>query len=84
MKERDLIELGFKKRKVSAKESGSHSFYYYVWQPYRDSSLSLITDCNDEIKNDNWEVYSFNDERIKFRAKINLKSFINVIKKCIK
>lgn len=84
MKQKDLIELGFKKVKVSAKESGDSAYYYYTWDPYKGSHWSLITNCSDEIIGDNWSVYSFEDDRISFRTKTDLKLFVNVIKRCIK
>ena len=35
MKEADLKELGFKKQKVSAEESGVKPFHYYTFYPFK-------------------------------------------------
>lgn len=84
MKEKDLIEAGMKKRRVSAEESGDAPFYYYSWEPYKLSAFGLISSSNDEdsVKNDGeWSVSLFDDVRIEFKTAEDLKLFIDVVKR---
>jgi hypothetical protein len=54
--EKDLLNLGFKKEKVSKKESGDKAFHYFT---YEISDLCLITCANDECVDDSYTVEFF-------------------------
>ena len=53
MKEADLIQLGFNRVDVSEQESGDKPFYYYTYD-IGNGTISLITQSNDEVENNNW------------------------------
>ena len=81
MKEQDLKDLGFKKVKVSAEESGGDPFHYYEFQFFKNSSrLGFISGASDSNKD--WSVFfDFEYEnRIRFTTKKDLKKFIELIK----
>jgi len=80
MKEQDLKDLGFKKIKVSAKESGGDAYHYYTADFFRkDSALSLISSASDESKK-GWSIYFMYESRPVFTTKKDLKKFIEIIK----
>jgi len=58
MKEQDLIDLGFERQE-------GENFYYFTYD-FGNSSASLITPGNDEIKNDEWYVELFEDPELHF------------------
>ena len=73
MKEQDLIDLGFKK------ENGDN-FYYYVYDFAR--GLSLITQANDDVVNNEWVVEFFDsNSAIAFTDKESLEKLIKLINK---
>jgi hypothetical protein len=79
MKEKDLINLGFKRNNVSPKESGEpKTIYYYT---YDFLGFCLITDCDNDIQNDVWSVYIFEYEHIKFTKLKQVIKFITLLKK---
>lgn len=81
MKEKHLIELGFKKVKVGKKHTfGEPPFYYYEWEPYEGSEFSLLSSSDDEAKRDGyWSVEMYDDLKIKFIRKKHLKKFMEAI-----
>lgn len=83
--EKDLQNLGFERVDVTAEESGAGSYHYYLWEPYENSHLSIISSCNDEIESDKWNVYLFDDfeNKIVFRNVDDVKIFMDVIKRNI-
>ena len=73
MKEQDLIDLEF------TKEFGE-DFYYYVYDFAR--GLSLITQANDEVVNNEWVVEFFDsNSAIAFTDKESVESLIKLINK---
>jgi len=80
LKEQDLKDLGFKKVKVPAEESGKDLYYYYTFDFFKkDSAISLISTASDESK-DGWSIYFMYESRPVFTSKKDLKSFIEIIK----
>jgi hypothetical protein len=67
MKEEDLIQLGFKRVDVSEQESGDKAFHYYTYD-IGNGVISLITQSNDEVDNNNWHVEVFDDTSIRFET----------------
>jgi len=67
MKEQDLIDLGFKRTDVTAEESGDEAFYYYTYD-IGNGVISLITQSNDEVKDNDWHVEVFDDTSIRFET----------------
>lgn len=78
MKEQDLIDLGFEKTDVTEDKSGDISFYYYTY--YFNKYFSLITNSNDEVKENKWFAEIF-DYDIRFSNLDDLKQFIHLINK---
>ena len=81
MKEQDLLDLGFKRTDVSAEESGQNAFYYYDIDLGSNGSISLISPSDDEVENGNWYVEVFEDNKVIFTDKDDLKVFIDIINK---
>jgi hypothetical protein len=76
MKEKDLIDLGFTKE-------DDDNFYYYVYDFAR--GLSLITQANDEVVNNEWVVEVFEtDPTIRFTDKESIEALIKIINKAKK
>ena len=80
MKEQDLISLGFEKIKVSAEESGDKPFYYYTLD-FGASGFSLISNDNDDAKENGWFVEMFDYENIRFENYQDVSDLIRVINK---
>ena len=74
MKEQDLIDLGFTKEVEK-------DFYYYVYD--FSKGLSLISQANDEVVDNEWFVEVFDYESLKIDKLNDLIDFINIIKKMI-
>jgi len=82
MKEQDLLDLGFKRNDVTAEESGApNDFYYYDIDLGSNGSISLISPSDDEVENGNWHVEVFEDAKVMFTDKDDLKVFIDIINK---
>ena len=82
MKEADLIQLGFNRVDVSEQESGDKPFYYYTYD-IGNGTLSLITQSNDEVEDNNWHVEVFDDTSIRFETIEDITKFIQVTEKNI-
>ena len=82
MKEEELIQLGFERVDVSAKESGDKAFYYFTYD-IGNGTISLITQSNDEVKDNNWHVEVFDDTSIRFETIEDITKFIQVTEKNI-
>lgn len=84
MKEEDLIDLGFERVDVTAKESGSpNDWYYYTYDFTKDliiGGLFLISCDNEEAAKEGWSVEFFDEGiDIKFNEYPKLKSIIALI-----
>jgi len=82
MKEQDLIDLGFKRTDVTAEESGDEAFYYYTYD-IGNGVISLISQSNDEVKDNDWHVEVFDDTSIRFETIEDITKFIQVTEKNI-
>jgi hypothetical protein len=82
MKEADLIQLGFQRVDVSEQESGDKAFHYYTYD-IGNGVISLITQSNDEVDNNNWHVEVFDDTSIRFETIEDITKFIQVTEKNI-
>ena len=82
MKEEELVQLGFERVDVSAKESGATPFHYYTYD-IGNGSISLITQSNDEVKDNYWHVEVFDDTSIRFETIEDITKFIQVTEKNI-
>jgi len=84
MKEKDLKELGFKKTKVSAEESGDTPFHYYTYD-FKEGTgwgLSLISsDSDSTLGKKDWKVEIVESGLKPFEKKSDVKKYINLIKK---
>lgn len=82
IKEQDLIDLGFKRNDVTAKESGQPRDWYYYDYDFK-GGLSLISCDNEEAKDECWYVDIFDYEDIRFENKEDLKQLIDLINKAM-
>ena len=86
MNEQDLVDLGFERTDVSAKESGDKAFYYYTYD-FTDG-FSLITNASDEVTTvegyHRWYVEGFEAPEIRFVDRSELEQFINIANRNIK
>ena len=82
IKEDDLIQLGFERVDVSEQESVDKPFHYYTYD-IGNGVISLITQSNDEVKDNNWHVEVFDDTSIRFETIEDITKFIQVIEKNI-
>ena len=82
IKEEELLKLGFERVDVSKEESGDKGFHYYTYD-IGHGVISLITQSNDEIENDDWHVEVFNDTSIRFETIEDVTKFIQVTEKNI-
>lgn len=82
MTEADLKELGFKKTKVSAEESGDKAYYYYTYDFKKGNCmLSLISTDSDVAKEEGkWKVEIFEGNLKPFKTKAQIKRYISLIK----
>ena len=79
MTEQDLIDLGFERTDVSAKESGDKALHYYTLDLVR--RFELISNASNEAGDGKWYVEFFEADRIRFVEKENLEEFINIVKR---
>ena len=82
MKEADLIQLGFNRVDVSEQESGDKAFHYYTYD-IGNGVISLISQSNDEVKDNDWHVEVFDDTSIRFETIEDITKFIQVVEKNI-
>ena len=82
MKEQELVKLGFERVDVNEQESGDKAFHYYTYD-IGNGTISLITQSNDEVKDNNWHVEVFDDTSIRFETIEDVTKFIQVTEKNI-
>ena len=82
MKEEELIQLGFERVDVSEEDSGDKAFHYYTYD-IGNGTISLITQSNDEVEDNNWHVEVFEDTSIRFETIEDITKFIQVTEKNI-
>ena len=76
-----LVELGFKKNRVTAKMSYPEDpFHYYTFNPVKNSSICLISNDNDDALVKNWNVSFFEDDKLIITDKKVLKKLIEALK----
>ena len=85
MTEQDLIKLDFKRVDVSPEEAGDENgFHYYTYDFSNSRGLGLISNSNDEAKEDEqWSVQIFDYDDISFTDVERLLDFINIVKENI-
>jgi len=80
MTEREIILLGFKSEEI--KDHDEDDTYYYALDIV--DGLTFITPTNDEIKNDEWYVETFNtDPIIRFKEFGEVQALLNQLTKAI-
>lgn len=81
MTEKDLKELGFKKVKISAKDSGDKPYHYFTYDfKPGNNMLSLISIDSDMAKEDGkWKVEIFEGDLKPFKNKTQVRRYINLI-----
>lgn len=80
--EKDLVKLGFKKVKVSAKESGDVPYHYYTKDFWKGpNNFCLLSTDNDMVDKQGWVVEFFEEPRLKFTDTKLLTEFVNIIEK---
>jgi len=79
MKEQIFSELGFEKIIVPAEQSGSpQDWYYYALDI---GGIALVTSSSDEIKDDNWYCYLFEEDSFKITNETDLVDLVNLFNK---
>jgi len=79
MKEQIFSELGFEKIIVPVEQSGSpQDWYYYALDI---GGICLLTSASDEINDDNWCCYLFEEESFKITDETDLVDLLNLLKK---
>jgi hypothetical protein len=81
MKEEVLINLGFERNDVSEEESGDKAFYYFTMD---FGDVCLISNSNDEAKEDGWRVELFDTRSFEFKDEEDLRVLINIFKRSLK
>ena len=82
IKEKHLIELGFKRQDNTPESSGAPNNWHYYTLDIGD--LCLISDANDAVEHNNWEVYIFDYDLFKFTELEKLKLFIDMLNSVVK
>ncbi len=77
IKEKDLIELGFKRKDNTPESSGAPNNWHYYTLDIGD--LCLISDDSDVVEDNNWKVYIFDYNGFEFTELEKLKLFIDVL-----
>lgn len=82
MKESDLKELGFKKTRISIKQSGGDPYYFYSYDFKKGNYLlSLISTTSDEAEEQGkWKVEILEGNLKPFKNKAHVKRYISLIK----
>ena len=77
MTEKELIKLGFEKQ---IEEGMMYPFHYYTLDIAE--GLTFITDANDEIEDNNWdvEIFEVGEPLIKFTNYKTLSTLIEILK----
>lgn len=79
MTEQDLIELGFEKVEVSAKESGmDNDFRYYT---HNETGIDFFSSADYEVNSDDWWVSMFENDSCRIFNKVELELIIHIINK---
>lgn len=76
IKEKDLLNLGFKRQDVSFEESGDKPFYYFTFDI---GKLCLISNSNDECLNDNYCIEIFDYDDVSFNDVVSLTKLIELL-----
>ena len=81
MTERDLKEMEFEKVEVSAVEAGDGIGFYYYNYKIEEEELSLITNCNtDIVDEEDWVVEVFDSMKLSTTNREDVEDFIKIIK----
>ena len=81
--EKDLIELGFELNGETPENSGSeHPWHYYTLDIGRDiyNNFCLISNTNDDVKDEAWKVYIFNNDSFEFTQRYQVEKLIEVLR----
>lgn len=79
--EKVLVDLGFKKVRVpSSVTYPDPPYYYYVFEPVRNSWTCLISNDSEEARNKNWKVSFLQENKLELTDKKKLKTLISAIK----
>jgi hypothetical protein len=77
MTEKDLINLDFTRVDHTKEEWGGDTDWYCY--EYEVGDICLLTQANDEIKNDEWYVEIFDYQNIRFTSRTELEIFITLL-----
>jgi len=81
MTERDLKEMEFEKVEVSAADAGDEIGFYYYNYKIEEEELSLITNCNtDIVDEEDWVVEVFDSMKLSTTNREDVEDFIKIIK----
>ena len=79
MTEQELINAGFEKQEAKNAETGNgYDYYYYILELCE--GITLMSEDNDRVKDNNWEVRSFDIPALKIKYSYQLKYFIDLMR----
>tara|TARA_B110000503_G_scaffold36554_1_gene59792 strand:- start:1035 stop:1283 length:249 start_codon:yes stop_codon:yes gene_type:complete len=78
MKEQEIKDLGFEIQRETIESSGSDTDWYYYTLDIGD--ICLITNSNDEVVKDEWEVSIFDFSSCVIKNIDDLKALVSIIK----
>jgi hypothetical protein len=81
--EKDLIELGFERNDETAENSGTPcDWHYYTLEIGIGiyNKFCLSSNSNDEVGDDGWKVYLFNNNSFEFTERYQLEKLIETLK----
>ena len=78
MKEQEIQDLGFEIQRETIESSGSDTDWYYYTLDIGD--ICLITNSNDEVVKDEWEVSIFDFSSCVIKNIDDLKALVSIIK----
>lgn len=79
MTENDLIQLDFTRESETTENSGSPNDWHYYTYDFGNGSTSLVSPASDEVKNDEWYVEFFGNEKIRFTSRTELEILMTLI-----
>ena len=81
MKEQEIKDLGFEIQHETMESSGYDADWYYYTLDIGD--VCLISNSNDEVDKDKWEVSVFNSNTCVIKNISDLKTFVDILNKSI-
>jgi len=84
--EKDLIELGFIREEGGWTNDAGDKYYYYTLEIGINiyNNFCLISNSNDEVGDDGWKVYLFDNDSFEFTDTNQVKTLAKLLKDNLK